>query len=313
MMRSNFSTKISQFAVMLLLMVASFSGYAATTLANKKTSPSAIDHAPKRVVVLNPNLLDDVILLGIKPVGYAGNIPDYMKANLKSVAYVGSSDDPSSWDIFYLSPDLIIGSDTYDKTLYLKLQKMAPTMLLDAQGGINSQIENLKILGITFKKQKKAKAAIEHFRLLLKQAETLGQAYPATTLMLSVENNQLLAVSSDTFASKLLKRLGKDNIIQSKQAKAKSNHETLINISLDEIQAKDPDQIILLLKNGDISSSKSLLDNPKWKALKAVKYHHVYYMDYDVWLGIHSLQAIATALTQAKKTGFLAFEKFVML
>ena len=67
-------------------------------------------------------------------------INQYMKANLKSVAYVGTSDDPSSWDIFYLNPDLIIGSDTYDKKLYLKLQKMAPTMLLDAQGGINSQI-----------------------------------------------------------------------------------------------------------------------------------------------------------------------------
>ncbi|TNF66420.1 MAG: hypothetical protein EP298_09750 [Gammaproteobacteria bacterium] len=300
--------KITMVVVLTSISILSY----ADTVSNKKNS--SIDRAPIRVVVLNPNLLDDVMLLGIKPVGYAGDIiPDYLKMNLKSVAFVGPGDNPSTWDIFYLSPDLIIGEKSYDKKFVYQLQKMAPTMLLNAQGGINAQIENLKILGITFKQQQKAKEAIENFKALLKRSENLGQAYPATTLMMLEKDNQLYAVTNNTFASKLLKRLGKDNVIDLKESNEHREAQKLIKISLAEIKAKDPDQIILLVEDADIGSLKPLLDNPKWKDLKAVKYHHVYYMDKDIWLNIHGLQAIAMALTQANKTGFLALEKFVMI
>lgn len=277
--------------------------YAAEKVAEKNTT---ILKAPKDIVVLDPTVLDNMLLLNVKPIAYAGNLPTYLKAKIPNAIDVGQENHLSFIKMFYLMPDLIIGDSSDNGKIDKQLQKIAPTMLLAGKdGSIDDQIDALKVLGITFKKEKKADDIIAHFNHLLKQSETLGQAYPSAVLMLKIEKNgTLMAASQDSFASNLLKRLGKDNLIE-----AKGDSTPWVNISLTDMVKLNPEQIILLAGNATKEAVNSVLLSSKWQSLRAVKYHRVYDMNENYWVDVRGIFALEEALKEANQTGFLSLKQ----
>lgn len=74
-----------------------------------------IKSAPKRVVVLDVGEFDNVVSLGVKPVGYAPSegdaaIPSYLKKEAGNPKNVGTINNLNLEAIAGLKPDLILGS-----------------------------------------------------------------------------------------------------------------------------------------------------------------------------------------------------------
>jgi len=103
--------------------------------------PRTITHAdgvtrleakPTRVVVLDSGELDDVLALGVVPVGVATlntSVPSYLAEKVTGVPRVGDINALNLEAIAAVRPDLILGSKLRVDQLYSKLSVIAPTVL----------------------------------------------------------------------------------------------------------------------------------------------------------------------------------------
>lgn len=94
---------------------------------------TGIKAAPKRVVVLDVGEFDNVVPLGVKPVGYAlsegeAAIPSYLAKGAGEPKNVGTIDSLNLEAIAGLKPDLILGSQLRAANKYDELSKIAPTV-----------------------------------------------------------------------------------------------------------------------------------------------------------------------------------------
>lgn len=88
---------------------------------------------PVRVVVLDTGELDDVITLGLTPVGIpstegANSIPSYLADKVAGIATIGTIQELNLEAIAALEPDLILGSKLRADKLYDQLSAIAPTV-----------------------------------------------------------------------------------------------------------------------------------------------------------------------------------------
>lgn len=88
---------------------------------------------PSRVVVLDSGELDDVLALGITPVGMAttagqNGVPSYLADKAQGIKTVGGISELNLEAIAALKPDLILGSKLRANDLYDKLSAIAPTV-----------------------------------------------------------------------------------------------------------------------------------------------------------------------------------------
>ena len=133
---------------LLLLAVALNAGCGDTapdTPAEETAHPLKIVHAlgltlvpgrAKRPVVLHPGELDDVLALGITPVGAATpapgvGFPRYLGHRVRGIASVGSVRRPDMARIERLDPDLILGSTPSHRKIYRSLRRIAPAVIAD--------------------------------------------------------------------------------------------------------------------------------------------------------------------------------------
>ena len=108
---------------------------------------------PERIIVLEFGILDELKLLGVKPIGIGksdnteGQDPLHLQDFIKDIASVGTRDEPSLEAIAKLKPDLIIADASFVLNILPQLNKIAPTILLNGiLGDPKEQIKNLNIL-----------------------------------------------------------------------------------------------------------------------------------------------------------------------
>jgi iron complex transport system substrate-binding protein len=94
---------------------------------------TVLETKPTRVVVLDSGELDDVLSLGITPVGLANpesaaGQPSYLADKLDGVTDVGTINNLDLEAIAALDPDLILGSKLRADQLYPQLSQIAPTV-----------------------------------------------------------------------------------------------------------------------------------------------------------------------------------------
>jgi ABC-type Fe3+-citrate transport system substrate-binding protein len=92
---------------------------------------------PKRIVALEFSFVDDLVQIGMSPIGIADDhdpsriIPP-VRAKLKPYTSVGLRQSPNLEEIASLHPDLIVADATRDVGIYRQLQAIAPTVALDS-------------------------------------------------------------------------------------------------------------------------------------------------------------------------------------
>lgn len=95
---------------------------------------TTIEQQPQRVVVLDSGEIDQVLSLGVTPVGIASpkdasSQPAYLENQLADVQTVGTTSELNFEAIAALKPDLILGSKLRVDESYDQLSQIAPTVL----------------------------------------------------------------------------------------------------------------------------------------------------------------------------------------
>ncbi|MFF5972368.1 ABC transporter substrate-binding protein [Streptomyces sp. NPDC012769] len=228
-----------------------------------------IPAAPKRVVVLDVGELDNVVSLGVKPVGYApaegdDGIPGYLKKDAGSPKSVGTINNLNLEAIANLQPDLILGSQLRAADKYDELSKIAPTVFSIRPGF--TWKENYLLNAAALDKTADAKSKLAAYETKAKQLGTdIGPNKP-TVSMVRYLPGKIRLYAKASFIGTILEDAGLP------RPKNQQINELAAEISPEKIDQADADWIFTGVY-GDPKATKrdTAQANPLWKNLKAVK------------------------------------------
>ncbi|MFJ9430031.1 ABC transporter substrate-binding protein [Streptomyces sp. NPDC101490] len=225
--------------------------------------------APKRVVVLDVGEFDNVVSLGVQPVGYAPaegdeGIPGYLAKDAGSPKSVGTINNLNLEAIANLQPDLILGSQLRAADKYDELSKIAPTVFSIRPGF--TWKENYLLNAAALDKTAEAKGKLAAYETKAKQLGTdIGPNKP-TVSMVRYLPGKIRLYAKASFIGTILEDTGLPRPAN------QQIDELAAEISPEKIDEADADWIFTGVY-GDAKATKkdTAQTNPLWKNLKAVK------------------------------------------
>lgn len=243
---------------------------------------SCVPINPQRVVAID--LLDNVLALGIKPVGaavYDGHfrtsLPKEQSIDIESVGILGQ---PNIESILQLNPDLIL--DVYwGQSYYNQLSQVAPVVA--AGDGTNIDWKAwIKTYGEGLGKQQEAEKLIENYNNRIKDfQQKMGERLSQTRVSVVMSWDGYRIYMKRSFSGQILSDIGLPR--PPLQDREKVNED----ISLELIPKMEGDVIFLAIGGNNLSNVEQLVNHPLWSQLKAVKEGRIYQVDADAWVAGH--------------------------
>ncbi|MEU9119359.1 iron-siderophore ABC transporter substrate-binding protein [Streptomyces sp. NPDC048506] len=258
--------------------------------------------APKRVVVLDVGELDNVVSLGVKPVGYAPTegdeaIPDYLKKDAGHPRSVGTVNGLNLEAINKLKPDLILGSKLRAEKQYQQLSKIAPTVFSIRPGFTWKQNYLLNAAALDRTAEAKAKLAAYEAKAE-KLGADLGPDKPTVTMLRYMPQFTRL-YAKQSFIGTILTDVGLP------RPKNQQVDDLATEVGPENINQADADWIFTGVYGDPESTKRDTAEhNPLWKNLKAVRAGHAKDVKDETWylgLGVTAADSVLDDLR-----GFLA-------
>ena len=269
-----------------------------------------LDKPAKKVVVLEWVYAEDLLALGVQPVGMA-DIKNYNKwVNTetkpnKDVVDVGTRQQPNLEEINRLKPDLIITASFRSKAIKNELEQIAPTIMFDPSTSNNDHFAEMtetfkqiakavgkeeqgkKVLADMDKTFADAKAKIEKANLKDKNI-VLTQSFTAK----NVPTFRLLTDNST--AIQITKKLGLTNAFEP----GKSEPDGFKQTTVEALQGVQDANFLYIVADDDNVFDKQLKGNPAWEELKFKKENKMYKLKGDTWIfgGPESAKSLATQI-----------------
>lgn len=257
-----------------------------------------LEKPAQKVVVLEWTFTEDMVALGMQPVGSADN-EGYKQwvtgeAPLDAgVTDVGFRHEPNLETIAALKPDLIIGITDSHEAIYDQLKGIAPTLLfslypVEGQGDQYTQmIDIFKSIAAAVGKTSEGDKVIadldQHYadaKTKLAAAGKEGLNYVLTQAF-SYQNAATLRLFMDnSLAVQTLDRIGLKNDWKPEQFEMYGFTTSTVE-ALPAIQ--DTNLIYIVQKDDDIFSG-TLKDNSVWKGLNFVKENRTFALDSTTWV-----------------------------
>ncbi|WP_329036837.1 iron-siderophore ABC transporter substrate-binding protein [Streptomyces sp. NBC_00178] len=248
---------------------------------------------PRRVVVLDVGEFDNVVSLGVKPVGYAPSegdaaIPSYLKKEAGNPVSVGTINSLNLEAIAGLKPDLILGSQLRAADKYDELSKIAPTVFSIRPGF--TWKENYLLNAAALDRTAKAKSELAAYQAKAdKLGEDIGPDKP-TISMVRYLPDKIRLYAKDSFIGTILQDVGLP------RPKNQQIDDLAAEISPENIDQADADWIFTGVY-GDAKATKrdTARANPLWKNLAAVKAGHAKDVSDETWylgLGVSSANLV---------------------
>ncbi|MFI8822810.1 ABC transporter substrate-binding protein [Streptomyces sp. NPDC053431] len=228
-----------------------------------------IPAAPKRVVVLDVGELDNVVSLGVKPVGYAPSeaddgIPGYLKKDAGDPKPVGTINNLNLEAIANLQPDLILGSQLRAADKYDELSKIAPTVFSIRPGF--TWKENYLLNAAALDRTAEAKSKLAAYETKAEQlGKDIGPDKP-TVSMVRYLPGKIRLYAKASFIGTILEDAGLPRPANQRV------DDLAVEVSPEKIDQADGDWIFTGVY-GDPKATKrdTAQANPLWKNLRAVK------------------------------------------
>ncbi|MFD0434186.1 ABC transporter substrate-binding protein [Streptomyces chartreusis] len=243
---------------------------------------TVIESRPERVVVLDVGELDNVVSLGIKPVGLAPTegspeLPSYLKKDAGNPANIGTINNLNLEAIAGLKPDLILGSRLRAADKYDELSKIAPTVFSIRPGF--TWKENYLLNAAALDRTAEAKAKLTAYDAKVKELDTkLGADKPTVSMVRYLPDGVIRLYANASFIGTILKDAGIP------RPKNQDIEDLAAEVSAENIDQADADYIFTGVYGDAKATDKSRAQgNPLWKNLKAVKAGHAYDVPDETW------------------------------
>ncbi|HET6743500.1 MAG TPA: iron-siderophore ABC transporter substrate-binding protein, partial [Kribbella sp.] len=247
---------------------------------------------PTRIVVLDSGELDDVLALGITPVGMAttagqSGVPSYLKDKAQGIKTVGGISELNLEAIAALKPDLILGSKLRANDLYDKLSAIAPTVFSIRPGF--PWKENFLLVADAVGEENKATALLNDYQKRADEVKSKVQGTPTISLV-RFRPGEIRLYGNLSFIGVILKDIGLP------RPKIQDVQDLAVVVSEENIGKAAGDWIFYSsYGKPDTTDENKVVNGNLWKSLAAVKDGHVARVNDEVWfLGLGPLGAMAT-------------------
>jgi ABC-type Fe3+-hydroxamate transport system substrate-binding protein len=246
-----------------------------------------LEQKPQRVVVLDTGEIDEVLALGIVPVGTAtpnGTVPSYLQPELSGSTNVGSLDGLRLEAIAALKPDLILGSQLRVDALYDQLSAIAPTVLSIRPGF--PWKENLLLAGAALGEETKAAELLNDYQ---RRADAIRARFtqPPTISLLRFMPERIRLYGNLSMIGVVLKDVGL------RRPANQDIQELATEISPERISEADADWVFYSSYGPkDGTAEGSVVGGELWNRLGAVQRGTARPVDDEVWfLGLGPIGA----------------------
>jgi len=256
-----------------------------------------LDKPAERVVSLEWTYTEDLLAVGVQPVGHADlegyhknvNIPVELDSN---VVDVGTRQEPNIETIMSLQPDLIIAASFRVANNYDQLASIAPVLVfnsypeegeIDQYGEMEQTFTEIakavgkegEVEGVLAKLNGAYEAAAEKIKAAGKEGEeiVLTQAWSAN----DVPSFRLF--TDNSMAIQILNRIGLKNAYKSEKFEAYGFASTTVEGLVGTQQAS----LLHIVQEDDNIFENQLKDNAVWKDLAFVKENRIYALGGDTW------------------------------
>ncbi|MEV7424572.1 MULTISPECIES: ABC transporter substrate-binding protein [unclassified Streptomyces] len=242
---------------------------------------TVLEKRPERVVVLDVGELDNVVSLGVEPVGYAptegdASLPGYLKKGAGSPANVGTINNLNLEAVAALKPDLILGSQLRAADKYKALSAIAPTVFSIRPGF--TWKENYLLNAQALDRTAEAKARLAAYD---KKAAALGADLgpdKPTVSMVRYMPDRLRLYAKASFIGTILEDVGLPRPANQRV------DDLAVEISPERIDDADADWIFTGVYGDPAKTQRdSARSNPLWKNLKAVRAGHAKDVPDETW------------------------------
>ncbi|MBD2342620.1 iron-siderophore ABC transporter substrate-binding protein [Anabaena subtropica] len=263
-------------------------------IVNTILGETCIPTHPQRVIALS--LLDNVLALGVQPVGtttwHSGDFLSFLSAKKsQDITSVGLIYEPNIESILKLKPDLIL--DVYwGQSHYQQLSQIAPIVAAGDGKNIDWK-EWLKTYSEALGKQQEAAALMENYNKRIAEfRQRMGDKISQTHVSLVMYwggwgYRNYLKLS---FGGQILNDIGLTRPPLQNQEKVNED------ISLELIPKMAGDVIFLAIGGNEPANIEKLLNHPLWLQLKAVQEGRVYLVDAEAWIYGQSIVAANVVL-----------------
>ncbi|MGW6282599.1 ABC transporter substrate-binding protein [Kribbella sp. NPDC055071] len=248
-----------------------------------------LESKPSRVVVLDSGELDDVLALGITPVGMAttagqSGVPSYLADKAQGIKTVGGVSELNLEAIAALKPDLILGSKLRANDLYDKLSAIAPTVFSIRPGF--PWKENFLLVADALGEESKATTLLNDYQKRANDVKSKVQGSPTISLV-RFRPAEIRLYGNLSFIGVILKDIGLP------RPKIQDIQELAVEVSEENIGKADGDWIFYSsYGKPETTAENTVVNGNLWKALPAVKDGHVARVNDEVWfLGLGPIGA----------------------
>ncbi|MDX2968658.1 iron-siderophore ABC transporter substrate-binding protein [Kribbella solani] len=253
--------------------------------------PVQLDKKPSRVVVLDSGELDDVLALGITPVGMAttagqSGVPSYLADKAQGIKTVGGISELNLEAIAALKPDLILGSKLRAKDLYPKLSAIAPTVFSIRPGF--PWKENFLLVADALGEETKATEVLNDYQKRADEVKSKVQGSPTISLV-RFRPGEIRLYGNLSFIGVILKDVGLP------RPKIQDVQDLAVEVSQENIGQAAGDRIFYSSygKPGTTDETK-VVNGTLWKTIPAVKAGKSARVDDEVWfLGLGPIGAMS--------------------
>ncbi|MGZ0147378.1 ABC transporter substrate-binding protein [Kribbella sp. WER1] len=245
---------------------------------------------PERIVVLDSGELDDVLALGITPVGMAttagqSGVPSYLAEKAQGIKTVGGISELNLEAIAALKPDLILGSKLRAKDLYDKLSAIAPTVFSIRPGF--PWKENFLLVADAVGEETKATSILNGYQARANDVKKKVDGTPTISLV-RFRPGEIRLYGNLSFIGVILKDVGLP------RPKLQDVQDLAVAVSQENIGKADGDRIFYSsYGKPDTTDETKVVNSNLWKSLPAVKAGKAQRVDDEVWfLGLGPIGAM---------------------
>lgn len=298
---------VSRFFVLMLAGLFCGQALGAVTITDAR-GEHTFDRTPQRVVTLSWAMTEDVVELGVKPVGVA-DIDGYhtwvVRPSIpEGVADIGTRDEPSIEELAALKPDVIILANGQED-LIDRLEQVAPVLYFDAFSADHNNAtvarRIFRNLGHLFGKEdvaeQKLAAMDTRFNTLKQQLhDHFGTDLPRVANIRFNNKAVVFVYGENAMSSYVLRELGLASALDIPPSQWGVTQKKMITLS-----TLEADDVLLYFKPAP--GVEKLFESPLWQAMPVVKAGHVAGVE-STWSygGALSLRYLAEAMTDALLT-----------
>ena len=261
---------------LVILLGASISSAAASTVRDEVGREVTFPFPPKRIISLAPNITEILFSLGLDEeivgVSIHCNFPEKAKTKVR----VGSYTSLDYEKITSVKPDLIIATGAGNtRDMVNRLGQLGFSTYVIYPKNFEDILKSILHIGQVVNREKEARTIIEGMKKRRQGVIELTKDLPRPKVFVQIGDAPIVTVGKGSFADDLIRIAGGENIAQDEK-------EVYPRFGMEEILKRSPEVIVISSMNPEGDYQKVLREWNRWKMIPAVKDGRVYIVNSDL-------------------------------